>query len=40
MLLTLDERSLTIVLFKMNNEWFDFCEHKAENRDLNNCLLI
>ena len=40
MLLILDERSLTAVLFEMNNKLFDFCEHKAENRDLNNYLLI
>ena len=40
MLLTLDERSLTIVLFKINNESLNFCEHEAENRDLNDYLLI
>ena len=40
MLLTLDKRSLTTLLFKMNNKSLDFCEHGAENRDLNNCLLI
>ena len=36
----LDERSLTIVLFKINNKSFDFSEHEAENRDLNDYLLI
>ena len=36
----LDERSLTTVLFKMNNESFNLCEHEAENRDLNDYLLI
>ena len=24
----------------MNNKLFDFCEHEAENRNLNDCLLI
>ena len=36
----LDERSLTTVLFEINDKSLDFCEHKAENRDSNNCLLI
>ena len=40
MSLTFDERLLTTVLFKMNNESFNFCKHEAENRDLNNYLLI
>ena len=40
MLLILDERSLTIMLFKINKESFNFREHGAESRDLNNCLLI
>ena len=40
MLLTFDERLLTVMLFKMNNELFDFYEHEAENRDLNDYLLI
>ena len=40
MSLILDERSLTVVLFKINNKSFDLCEHEAENCDLNNYLLI
>ena len=40
MLLILDERSLIVVLFKMNNKSFDRCKHETKNRDLNNCLLI
>ena len=40
MSLTLNERSLTAVLFKINNKSLDLCEHEAKNRDLNNCLLI
>ena len=27
------------MLFEINNESFDLCEHEAENRDLNNYLL-
>ena len=38
-LLIFDERSLTIVLFKMNNELFNLCEHETEDCDLNDCLL-
>ena len=40
MSLIFNERSLTAVLFEMNNKSFDFCEYKAKNHDLNNCLLI
>ena len=40
MLLIFNEQSLTVMLFKMNNESLDFCEHETENCDLNNCLLI
>ena len=40
MLLIFNERSLTIVLFKINNKSFDFYEHEVEDRDLNDCLLI
>ena len=40
MSLIFNGRSLTAVLFKINNELFDFCEHEVENRDLNNYLLI
>ena len=40
MLFILDERSLTAVLFKMNNKSLDLYEHEAENRDLNDYLLI
>ena len=40
MLLTFNERSLTVVLFEMNNESLDFCEYETENRDLNHSLLI
>ena len=39
MLLNLNERSLAVMLFKINNKLFDFCEHEIENRYLNNCLL-
>ena len=35
-----NERSLTAVLFKMNNKSFNHCEHEVENRELNDCLLI
>ena len=40
MSLIFDERSLTVILFEMNNESFDFCEHEAENYNLNDYLLI
>ena len=40
MSLILDERSLTVVLFEMNNKSIDFYEHEIENRDLNDHLLI
>ena len=40
MLLILDERLLTAVLFEMNNKSLDFYEHATKNRDLNNYLLI
>ena len=40
MSLILNERSLTVVLFKMNNKSLDFCEYETENRDLNDYLLI
>ena len=38
--LILDERLLTVVLFKMNNKSLNFCENELENHDLNDCLLI
>ena len=28
------------MLFEINNELFNLCEHETENRDLNDCLLI
>ena len=40
MLLIFDERSLTVVLFKMNNKSFNICKHETEDRDLNDYLLI
>ena len=40
MLLIFNKRSLTAVLFKMNNKSFNFCKYKTEKRDLNNYLLI
>ena len=40
MSLIFNERLLTIILFKMNNKSLDLCEHEAENRDLNNYILI
>ena len=40
MLLTFNERSLSIMLFEMNNESLDLCKYEAENCDLNNYLLI
>ena len=40
MLLILNERLSTTVLFKMNNESLDLYEYEAENRDLNDYLLI
>ena len=40
MSLIFNERSLTVVLYEMNNKSFDFYEHEAENRDLNDYLLI
>ena len=40
MLLYFDKRSLTVVLFEINNKSFDLCEYEIENRDLNDCLLI
>ena len=36
----LDERLLTVVLFKINNKLFDLCEHETKNHDLNDYLLI
>ena len=38
--MTFNERSLTVVLFEMNNELFDLYEHEVENRDLKDYLLI
>ena len=40
MLLIFNERSLTAVLFKINNKSFNFCKHETENRNSNNYLLI
>ena len=40
MLLIFYKRSLTAVLFEINNKSFDFCEYEVKNRNLNNCLLI
>ena len=38
MALILDKRSLAAVLFKINNESLDLCEHEIKNCDLNNCF--
>ena len=40
MSLTFNEQLLTVVLFKINNKSFDLCKYEAENRNLNNYLLI
>ena len=40
MSLILDERSLTAILFEINNELLNLCKHETETCDLNDCLLI